>query len=96
MKKMTALSIAMFVLSFMFAGFAAVKAQKTDRQDLQRPRIEIEVSRQVVDEQMKAYKGDLQEIIRKANNNIKKIDAELKREADRKAALEKRTSDSRR
>ncbi|HOX09292.1 MAG TPA: hypothetical protein PLV09_04325 [Candidatus Omnitrophota bacterium] len=83
MKKMNVFSVTMLVISFMVAGFTAVKAQKTEKQDYQKPRIEIEISRQVVDEQMKAYKGDLREIIKQADNNIRKIDAELKRKTSR-------------
>ncbi|GEM_PF-3959020 len=42
-------------------------------------KVKVEVSQQVIDQQMNAYKGNLKEIVKEAENNLKKIDGELKK-----------------
>lgn len=42
--------------------------------------IRVPVSREIIDQQMKCYKGDLKEIVKEAEDNLKKIDSEIKSE----------------
>ncbi|MFH1753296.1 MAG: hypothetical protein ABH875_03840 [Candidatus Omnitrophota bacterium] len=41
-------------------------------------KVKIEISQQIIDRQMTAYKGNLKEIVKEADKNLKKIDGELK------------------
>lgn len=56
------------------------------------PRIQITIAKEAIDAQMKAYKGDIKDIVLQADCNLKKIDAELKADADKKTAAEKLNS----
>ncbi len=48
-------------------------------------KVKIEVSQQIIDQQMNAYKGNLKEIVREAEANLKKIDGELKEKGGEEA-----------
>ncbi len=56
------------------------------------PKIQITVSQEIIDQQMKAYRGDLKEIVSEAELNLKKMKGGLKYEADEKTAAEKFSS----
>ena len=76
MKKITALSVLIFTALF---ARAAVLAQETVDSDTRKSvKAKITVSRQSIDQQMTAYKGELKEIVNDAEKSFKKIDDESK------------------
>lgn len=65
------------------AGDVSAKAPEAEPVKTQ-----VTVSQQVIDQQMIAYKGNLKEIVKEAENNLKKIDGELKDSEAGKAVAE--------
>ena len=81
MKKRDMLWAFIFTILFASAGFAEDAAVQTPEPPPEPPKVQITVSQQVIDQQVKAYRGDLKEIVTEADRNLKKISGELKKEA---------------